>query len=150
MGKVLIATYSWSGNTKRVAQQLLKLSPEADSYEIKVADGTFDSDMYRTDDIATNQINSNNYPALVNVLPNMSQYDLILVGSPVWHGRPATPIHTFLNEIQGFNGKIATFYTDAGTANGYEQTFKDWAGNLTILPGHEGKSGLEIWIKQLI
>lgn len=65
MTKVLIATYSWPGSTRRVAHQLAQLLSDADSYEIKATEGTFDTDMYKTSDIATNQINNNNYPALV-------------------------------------------------------------------------------------
>ena len=38
--------------------------------------------------------------------------------------------HTFLDKIQGFKGKVATFYTDAGTVGNYEQVFKEWAQGL--------------------
>lgn len=150
MTKVLIATYSWSGRTAQLAQQLNQLLADADSYQIEVAPGTFDQDMFKTDEIATQQIKSNQYPALTTPLPDINQYDLILVGSPVWRGAPATPIHTFLDQIQGYQGKVASFYTDAGSPNGYEDTFKQWAGDLNVLPAHEGSNNLETWIKSLL
>ena len=54
----------------------------------------------------------------------MEDYDLILVGSPVWRGAPATLVHTFLKGVQGYQGGVATFYTDAGSAGDYEKNFK--------------------------
>ncbi|MDY4502377.1 MAG: flavodoxin [Lactobacillus johnsonii] len=149
MSKVLIATYSWSGRTESVAQKLKQIVEDAGMYKIEVPDNTFDQDMYKTDEIATAQINNNQYPELVNEIPNPDQYDLILVGSPVWRGAPATPVHTFLEKIQNYSGKVASFYTDAGMANGYEETFKQWAGNLNVLPAHEGSNNLTAWIKEL-
>lgn len=118
-------------------------------YKIEVPDNTFDPDMYKTDEIATAQIKNNQYPELVNEIPNTDQYDLILVGSPVWRGAPATPVHTFLAEIQGYSGKVGSFYTDAGMANGYEETLKQWAGKLNVLPAHEGSENLAKWLKEL-
>lgn len=149
MAKILIATYSRSGRTREVAQEIKQLVPNADMYEIEVKSGTFDRDMYKTDEIATVQIKNNQYPELINEIPNIDQYDLVLVGSPVWRGAPATPVHTFLEKIQNYSGKVASFYTDVGMANGYESTFKQWAGNLNVLPGHEGANNLVTWIQEL-
>lgn len=149
MKKVLIATYSWSGQTDKVAEQLQELLPAADSYQIQVADGTFDTDMYKTDAIATRQIEDHDYPQLVNPLLNFNDYDLILIGSPVWRGRPATPIYSFLTALQGFAGKVTSFYTDAGSAGSYDATFKNWAQGLQVLPSHEGGSALNDWLKEL-
>lgn len=149
MAKVLIATYSWSGQTQRVADQLSQLLPAADTYQITVSAGTFSSDMFETDAIATKQVNAGEFPQLKGAVPDLTQYDLILVGSPVWHGRPATPVHTFLEQLKGFDGKVASFYTDAGNAGDYEQVFKQWAGDLTVLPAHRGANGLAQWLQQL-
>ncbi|WP_251546501.1 flavodoxin family protein [Limosilactobacillus caecicola] len=149
MAKILIATYSWSGQTQRVADQIHSLVPDAAVFSIEVAGDTFDSDMYKTDAIATQQIQRGQYPALINPVPDGSAYDLVLVGSPVWRGRPATPIHTFLKNLNGFKGAVASFYTDAGSAGDYETVFKEWADGLTVLPGHEGSTGLQDWLNQL-
>ena len=149
MTKILIATYSRSGRTAGVAQELRQMISDADMYTIEVASNTFDRDIFKTDEIATQQIKSNQYPELTTSVPKYNNYDLILVGSPVWRGAPATPIHTFLKEIQVFQGKVASFYTDAGASTGYEETFKKWAGNLMVLPAHEGSSNLAAWVNEL-
>lgn len=148
--KVLIATYSQTGSTKRVADQLKNIIPGADTFEIKVPAGTFPNDMFATDDVAKKQIANGNFPELVGALPDFSQYDLVLVGSPVWSAAPATPIHTFLEKLTGFSGKVATFYTHAGTPGAYEQVFKKWAQGLNVLPGHAGNNNLQQWVNQLL
>lgn len=150
MKKVLIATYSQSGRTQAVADQLANLIDSADQYQIAVSDGTFSNDMYETDAIATKQIQTGNFPELVNAIPNVEDYDLILVGSPVWRGAPATLVHTFLKGVQGYQGGVATFYTDAGSAGDYEKNFKQWAGNLDVVSVHEGSADIKQWLKQIL
>ncbi|WP_350341859.1 flavodoxin [Limosilactobacillus fermentum] len=82
--KILIATYSWSGHTKRLADQIAKLLPGADQYQIAVPAGTYDlTDMYATSDRAKNQLATGELPPLANPIPELDQYNLILVGSPV-------------------------------------------------------------------
>lgn len=150
MTKILIATYSWSGRTQAVAKKLAKNLENADTYTLEVAPDTFDNDMFETDAIATSQIKSDNYPKLVNKIPDISNYDLILVGSPVWRGAPATPVHTFLEEIKDYSGKVASFYTDAGSAGSYEETFRKWAHDLNVVGTHEGSANdLVAWVKGL-
>lgn len=148
--KVLIATFSWSGQTQRVADQLAQLIEDADQYQIKVPADTYSQNMFETADIAKREVAANDFPSLVNPLPDFSQYDLILVGSPVWSGTPAAPVHTFLDQLADFNGKLASFYTDAGTPGNYEQVFKSWAGKHPVLPAHAGSAGLDQWVEKLL
>ena len=146
--KILIATYSWSGYTKRLANQIAKLLPGADQYQIAVPAGTYDlTDMYATSDRAKNQLATGELPPLANPIPELDQYDLILVGSPVWSGQPAVPVKQFLNQLTNFAGQLAPFYTDAGVAGDFEATFKEWAPQVTVLPGQEGSTQLKDWVK---
>lgn len=131
--KVLITYYSWSGNTKRLADEIAREIPANTEIEIKVPAGTFSEDMYETFDISKKQIAENNYPEINKMDFDPNDYDLILVGSPVWGGKPATPIYSFLNQIQAFKGEVASFYTDAGTAGDYANVFKKWAKNLHVV-----------------
>lgn len=147
--KVLIATYSWSGTTQRVADELAKLLVDADQFKIDVPKGTFPTDMFQANDVAENQIKQGNFPALFQKIPAVDQYDAILVGSPVWSGHPATPIYTFLQVIKGFKGIVAPFYTDAGTAGDFEKAFQSWGQGLNIKAGHEGGSQLDAWLTTL-
>lgn len=103
--------------------------------------------MYATSDRAKNQLATGELPPLANPIPELDQYDLILVGSPVWSGQPAVPVKQFLNQLTNLAGHLAPFYTDAGVAGNFEATFKEWAPQVTVLPGQEGSTQLKDWVK---
>lgn len=148
--RVLIAVFSRTGHTKQVADRLMSLINDADQYLIKVPQATYSQDMYETADLAKRQAAMGELPPLMEKLPDFKQYDLILIGSPVWSGMPAMPVYSFLKKLQGFRGAVATFYTDAGMAVSYEQVFKKWAGSLKLLPAHRGTMGLESWLHDIL
>ena len=52
--------------------------------------------------------------------------------------------------MQGYQGGVATFYTDAGSAGDYEKNFKQWAGNLDVVSVHEGSADIKQWLKQIL
>jgi len=57
---------------------------------------------------------------------DLSQYDLVIVGTPVWAGTISTPVRTFLVENKDRLKKIAFFVTmggrgDASTLQGMEE-----------------------------
>lgn len=112
--KVLIAYYSWSGHTAKLAQ-LLQQVTGGTLYEIKVGADVFSSDMYATSDIATKQRAEQALPELVGALPDVSQYATVLIGGPVWSGDLATPVLKFVQQVTPVAGVLAPFYTDAGT-----------------------------------
>jgi len=52
-----------------------------------------------------------------------SDYDLIIVGTPIWAGRPAPAITTYLKKNDLSDKKIAVFFTQGGKKpQGIEQT----------------------------
>ena len=146
--KTLIIYYSWSGNTKRVAEKIHHEVKNSELVEIKVPAGTFSTDMYETNDIFKEQIETDQLPQIDLAKLNYQEYDLILIGSPVWSGMPASPIKSFLNELQGDNytGKVASFFTDAGQDGNYDQTFKTWGKNLNIIGTGRDISKINEWI----
>lgn len=147
--KILIAYYSWSNNTKQVAKKLAQ-ALDADLLELAVKNNVFSTDMYETSEIAKTQIKTGDFPALVTKIPDTSQYETVLVGSPVWSGAPATPIHSFLAQIVNFKGKVATFYTDAGSVGTYGEVFKTWAAPLTVVSIYQKEKDILTWAKEII
>lgn len=149
--KILIATYSLTGTTQRDADQLAQLLNDADQYRIDVPSGTFPNGMYAVNDVALKQIDDNDWPQLSDKLPDLSDYDLVIVASPVWSGYPATPVHTFLDQLQAanFKGQLASLYTDMGSKGDYEAHFKQWAGQLPVVSFNENGQGMSSWVKQL-
>lgn len=122
MTKNLIVYYSWSQTTAKLAR-LLQTITGADLVELTVAADTFSPDMSATSAIAEEQLVTGHLPALTNVLPALDHYQTVLVGGPVWSGKVATPVRTFLNQLDQFNGQLAPFYTDAGAGKHYEADF---------------------------
>lgn len=78
--KTLIVYYSWSGNTKRVAEKIHAEINDSDLVEIKVSENTFSQDMYKTNDIFHDQLSKNQLPKIDIPTTNFNAYDLILVG----------------------------------------------------------------------
>jgi flavodoxin len=132
--KILIAYYSWSGTTARLAKKLQAALGE-DVYNMSIPTDTFSADMYETSAIAQKQLASGSLPRLTVAVPDLSQYDLVLVGGPVWSGAPATPVRSFLKEIAGSIVPLAPFYTHTGSADDYEQEFAALAGQRQIFKG---------------
>ena len=57
--------------------------------------GTFSADMYKTNDIFKEQLKTNQLPQINLPEVDFEQYDLILIGSPVWDGMPDSPVKVF-------------------------------------------------------
>ena len=153
--KILIAYYSWSGTTARLAKNL-QAALGADVYNMSIPTDTFPADMYETADVAQKQLASGKLPRLTAAVPDLKQYDLVLVGGPVWSGAPATPVRSFLKEITGSTVPLAPFYTHTGSANDYELQFAALAGQHPVLKGmgvvgaHIADADIQIasWLEQ--
>ncbi len=125
--KTLIIYYSKSKTTERIAN-LLQKKIGADLYKIEVVED-YPEGMTEIYDRAKEERDSGNLPLLKGTLPDISRYDLILVGSPVWARTISTPIMSYLAQTD-FDGKrVATFYTDIGKAGTYEKDFNDQIQN---------------------
>lgn len=134
MTKIAVVYYSWSGHTAQLAQ-LVHARVGGDLVALTVPAGTFSADLYETSDRAKAQVAAGKLPPLTGALPDLTRYDLVLVGGPVWSGAPATPIRAFLASAQGNSATFAPFYTHAGTAGAYKQKFGELAGDLHVAPG---------------
>src|SRR5699024_6646611 len=96
--KTLIVDYSWSGTTAKLVTALQHVTG-ADRVDLTVAAGTFPNDMYATSDVANQQLTTQQLPALTNALPDVSAYDVLLVGGPVWSAKVSTPVRSFLQQL---------------------------------------------------
>ena len=107
--KTLIAYYSQSGQTKRMAEMIAeKLS--ADLYEI-IPETTYNRDMWKAWDEAQIERQKNQYPALKGVLPDISGYDTILLGTGIWGYTMANPVTSFIRQMDFTGKKTSAFWT---------------------------------------
>lgn len=103
--KTLVAYFSGTGNTKAVAEEIVRLTG-ADIYRIEAAD-PYSSNPYNDSDRIQDEAYNNRRPSVAN-LPEadvIAQYDAIFVGSPCWWHQPAMVVCTFL-ESYDLSGKV--------------------------------------------
>ena len=111
-GKPLVVFFSWSGNTRGIAQEVAnQLGVEA--IEL-VCEQPYSSDYNTCLDEAQRDQNQQARPALATRIDNMSQYGTIYLGYPNWWASIPMPIATFL-ESYDFSGKtILPFCSNGG------------------------------------
>lgn len=133
MTNTLVAYYSLTGNTKKIANEISKVIG-SNLFEITVAADTFPNEMFETADVAKEQRKTGNLPSLTSHIPEMSSYDKIIVAGPNWSGAVATPVVSFLKDIQGFAGQIISINTSVGqNDNLYNEDFREQANDLNVV-----------------
>lgn len=109
--KALILYYSFEGNTKKVAEYLSK-EIGADIEEIKPVN-EIKSKGFSKFIWGGSQVVMGKKPEILPLKSDISSYDIIFIGSPIWAGTYAPPVKTFVeDQIRG--KKIAYFYTHDG------------------------------------
>jgi len=109
MSKILIAYYSQGGMTKRMAE-IIKEKTNADLYEI-IPVRKYNDDMWKAWDEAQEERANGTYPELANELPNISKYDIILVGGGVWGYTLSNPVDSFMQKMDFQEKKVSAFWT---------------------------------------
>ena len=79
---VLIAYFSWSGNTKQLAE-MIQEQTGGELFEIE-PETPYTDDINELSGISLQEQRDNIRPALSSAAPDMSQYDVIFVGFPNW------------------------------------------------------------------
>ena len=133
-GNMLIAYFSWSGNTRRIAEEIRRQTG-ADIFEIVPIPAY--SDDYNTVLMeAQRDQHDKARPAITNPLPGLDEYDVILLGYPNWWASIPMPIASFL-ESYDFSGKtILPFCSHGGGRFGQSLTaIAKLAPQAVIAPG---------------
>lgn len=131
-GKTLVIYYSKTGHTQAVARQVAQYTG-GDLYEIQTQK-PFSKVPWLALSLRR-QLKNGQYPALKEPLPDVSAYDTVFVGAPVWWYTAATPLLSFLQQMD-FKGKPVAFFSTQGS--NYGTFFKDvraQAQNARLLPG---------------
>ncbi|MBM7046705.1 flavodoxin [Rhizobium lusitanum] len=128
--RVLVAYYSYTGNTKSVAERVSALVG-GELLEIKMAD-PYPLDIRRMAEQSKYELETGEFPPLRADPPDMSDYDLILVGGPVWWNTVSAPVMSFLERVNFAGRRVGLFSTYALTPSHYETNFAAQARNATI------------------
>lgn len=132
-GKTLVVYYSLTNRTERVAEAI-KEKTGADLYRIETI-RTYPDEVMDVSAEARKERESGELPKLKGELPNIDDYDLIIVGGPVWSSTVSTPLMSFLEQMD-FKGKtVLSYWTDDGMPGHYKTDFKEQAKNANIIDG---------------
>lgn len=155
MTKELIAYFSASGTTARVAHDLAA-ALGADLFEIAPATPYTRADLDWHNKASRSSVEMNDEtsrPAIANTAVDMDAYDVVYVGFPVWWYVEPRIIDTFL-ESYDFAGKvIVPFATSGGSGLGRApQRMQSLATGAQvrqggILNGHPSRAKLADWAK---
>lgn len=119
LSKILVAYFSATGTTRPLAEYAADIL-NADIYEIVPQAPYTDEDLaYYTGGRADQEQNDPSArPAISGSVKDMSRYDTVLIGYPIWHGQAPKIIYTFL-ESYDFSGKtILPFCTSHSSGIG--------------------------------
>jgi len=112
--KTLVVYYSLTGNTKQIAQHIHDLVG-GDIFELRTVQ-TYPENHQKLIDQAKKELGDGYLPELQGRLTNLSEYDIIYVGSPIWWGTDAPAVRTFLSQNDLSGKTVIPFVTHASVA----------------------------------
>jgi len=112
LSKVLVIYYSFEGNTELIAQIIAK-ETQGDLLKLKPVK-EFDSTGFSKYILGGAQVFMKKKPQLMDLNMDLSQYDYIFIGSPIWVWTYTPPIKSLLEGDYLNNQHIYFFYTHDG------------------------------------
>ncbi len=114
--KTLVAYFSASGYTASLAKRVAQAA-KADLFEIKPVEPYTDADLRWTNPLARcnkEKIGRKNVP-IADRVEDFDEYDLVLIGFPVWYYAAPNIIETFVKSYDFSGKKVALFATSGGS-----------------------------------
>lgn len=117
MKKSLVAYFSASGVTAALANRLAE-AIGADTYEIRPETPYTDADLDWTNPRSRSSVEMKDKsfrPPIAGEVPDMSRYDVVFVGFPIWWYVAPTIVNTFLEKCD-LNGKTVVPFATSGSS----------------------------------
>ena len=114
--RILVAYFSWSGNTREIANQIQKIV-RGDLFEI-VTVNEYPRDYDETVKQARKELETSCRPQLASEVEDIESYDLIFIGYPNWCYTIPAPVASFLSKCDSAEKTIAPFCTHGGDGLG--------------------------------
>ena len=157
MKKTLVAFFSASGTTRKIAEMIAEAAAKADIFEIKPAVPYTKDDLNWMNKKSRSSIEMSDKsirPEIADSNLDMACYDEIILGFPIWWYVAPTIINTFLEKYDLTGKKIVLFATSGGS--GFGNTVKELqpsAPGAEIVEGkllnRANKQEIENWVKNL-
>lgn len=114
---VLVVYFSATGHTKPLAKYAAEYL-DSDIYEI-VPKNVYTADDLNYNDPTTRATKEQNdaavRPAITGPLPDISKYDVVVIGHPIWWGQAPKIIYTFLESYDWSGKTLVTFCTSGSS-----------------------------------
>ena len=156
MGKKLVAYFSASGTTRKIAEMIAEAA-EADLYEIVPKQPYSKADLNWMDKKSRSSVEMSDKkfrPEITDTDAQIDRYDEIILGFPIWWYVAPTIINTFLESYDFTGKKIVLFATSGGS--GFGNTVRELqpsAPDAVIVEGQvfgrAAKQEIEEWVKRI-
>ena len=156
MGKKLVAYFSASGTTRKIAEIIAQVA-EADLYEIMPKQPYSKADLNWMDKKSRSSVEMSDKkfrPEISSPDAQVEKYDEIILGFPIWWYVAPTIINTFLEKYDFSGKKIVLFATSGGSGFGNTVSeLKPSAPDAEIVEGKvlnkAAKQEIAEWIKSI-
>ena len=155
-GSVLIAYFSWSGNTEQVAQ-IIRGETGGDLFEIAPAT-PYTDDYNELLDIAQQEQADSARPELAGQVEDWDRYDTVFVGYPNWWNDAPMAVYTFLESYDWSGKTLVPFNTSASGGFGRSLSgLEESASGAAVLEGisftertlGDAQSEVTAWLDEL-
>ncbi|MDO4903053.1 MAG: flavodoxin [Limosilactobacillus sp.] len=156
MAKTIVLYYSATGTTKRVAEAVAQ-KLDADIFEFDAAQPYTDADLNWHDPNSRTSVEQHTSQSRVDInpdLPDISGYDNVVIGHPIWWGIPPRMVASLIDHLD-LNGKhLSLFATSGGSSYDRSQSFvertvKDNDYDVVVNQGAVlSTSRVDNWVKQ--
>ncbi len=134
--KVLVAYFSYSNNTKNIAE-IIAQKTGGDLFRIEPVEN-YPADYEECKKVASSEKAAKARPQFVGEVENFEQYDAIFIGYPIWYGDAPMIIYSFLEKYNFSGKKIIPFCTHGGSGlSSTDQQFTLVCPESKILQGFE-------------
>ena len=157
MGKRLVAYFSASGTTKKVAEMIASAA-DADMYEIVPKQPYSKADLNWMDKKSRSSVemsDKKSRPEIIDTDISINMYDEIILGFPIWWYVAPTIINTFLESFDFTGKRIILFATSGGS--GFGNTLRELqlsAPDAVIVEGQvfgrAAKQEIDEWVKRIL
>ena len=136
--KRLVTYFSASGVTRKAAEELAAVA-KADIHEIKPAEPYTREDLDWRNKKSRSSLEMQNEasrPALDGAIPDLSEYDTVYIGFPIWWGVAPRVVNTFIENSDLKDKDLIVFATSGGSGLEYAvNDLKKRYANLKIRSG---------------
>lgn len=138
MNKNLVCYFSATGTTKEVAEKIASII-NADLFAIEPVNKYTSEDLDWTNKQSRSSIemvDETSRPAIKNIVANITEYQNVVIGFPVWWYKEPAIIDTFIEENDLSNKQVYVYVTSGGsTVDGSLESLRQKYPNINFVSG---------------